>query len=234
MLAIPRPSITKPKDKEEENLTYYGVIKKALTAKPTKRTLKLSKPKIISEKDNGEELLTDYGVIKEALTAVPSQRTMNLSKPRMVIYDYAYEKPYISPQALAAEASTRIIELAKPKKLHEEPIKKKLRRKRKIKDCVVKNEMETEMETEVETETETIPSFHYNEIEDEASNESKISEYSTEQVLKEMDLTSDKDTTDYQYCDSDSVNNVFSGEEERSCKELVIEISSLMKLLNKI
>lgn len=221
MLAIPRPSVTKPKDKGEESLTYYGVIKKALTAKPTKRTLKLSKPRIISEKNNVEELLTDYGVIKDALTAVTSQRTMNLSKPRMVTYEFAYEKPYISPQALAAEASTRIIELAKPKKLHEEPIKKKFRRKRKIKDCVV------------ETEVETIPSFHYKEIEDEASIESNISDYSTEQVLKEMDLTSDKDTTDYRYCDSDSMNNVFSGEEERSCKELVIEISSLMKMLNK-
>ena len=199
------------------------MIKKALTAKPNKRTLKLSKPKIIPEHDNDEELLTDFGVIKEALTAVPSQRTIKLSKPKMISYEFAYEKPYISPQSLVAQASTRLIELAKPKHLPKEQKKKRSRKKRTTDVCE---------ETKI-----NIPSCH-TEINLKKSTESiEIgTDNSSEQFLNGIDLTSDKDMVVNEedlkkYRENDSMNNVFSYENDLNCKQLVMEISSLMKML---
>lgn len=221
-MAIPRPVLTKTNVVENGDLTNYGVIKKALTAKPNKRTLKLSKPKIIPEHDNDEELLTDYGVIKEALTAVPSQRTMSLSKPKMITYEFAYEKPYINPHTLIAQASTRVIELAKPKHLPKELKKKRLRKKRKTRDVCG------------ETEIENVPSSLNNELNIEHSSESNElgTDDSSERFLKEIDLTSDKKIiANEEYCENDSMNNVFSCERDLNCKQLVMEISSLMKML---
>ncbi|CAO1421289.1 unnamed protein product [Diamesa tonsa] len=182
ILAISRPVLTKPKDKDDRDLTNYGVTKKALTAKPNRRTLNLSKPKIIPEHDNDVGLLTEYGVIKEALTAVTSQRTINLSKPKMITYEFAYEKPYISPQSLVAQASTRLIELAKPKHLPKELKKKRFRKKRKIKE-----ECEAEI-VKVPSSTNTVVNLEHPSESNELGTDN-----SSEQFLNEIDLSSDKD-----------------------------------------
>lgn len=57
-----------------------------------------------------------YGVVKRALTASLSQRTLKLSKPKMKdIDDDDDEKPAVSPKALKAKPSKRILELAIPR-----------------------------------------------------------------------------------------------------------------------
>ncbi|CAO1422117.1 unnamed protein product [Diamesa serratosioi] len=219
ILAIPRPSLTKPNVSEDQIITDNGVIKKALTAKPNQRTLKLSKPKIMSVNYNDEDLLTDYGVIKEALTAVSSQRTNKLSIPKKRTYEFAYEKPYISQQTLQAQASTRVVELAKPRNLPKELKKKRFKKKRKI--CnkpVVENYLTSEINDIVLYKPASVSTV-------------LETDFSSEHVLKNIDLSIHKANIK-----TDLIENVLScekvePEKDLSCDKLVTEITYLMKML---
>lgn len=190
------------------------MTKKALTSKPNQRILKLSKPRILVEIDNGEESLTDYGVVKEALTAVSSQRTIKLSIPKIKIYEFAYEKPYISQQALEAQATTRIIELAKPKQLPIELKKKKIIKKRK---CKVKK---------IATGNYLFSRINGTEYELSTESNGLETDFSSEHILQKIDLSPlknniKKDLT----CDKDVL------EKDLNCEKLLSEISSLLKIL---
>lgn len=58
-----------------------------------------------------------YGVIERALKASPSERTLQLAKHKIkdVDDDDDEEKPAVSPKALKAKATPRILQLAKPR-----------------------------------------------------------------------------------------------------------------------
>ncbi|CAG9806476.1 unnamed protein product [Chironomus riparius] len=109
---------------EEENLlgdelkeTFYA-NPKALTYNATDRIKQLASPKIQFK----EKVLkvppetTIYGVVKRALKASLSERTLNLSKPKIKDNDDdEEEKPAVSPKALKAKATPRILQLAQPR-----------------------------------------------------------------------------------------------------------------------
>jgi hypothetical protein len=63
---------------DEVDYTEYGVIKRALKAAITPRTVELSKPKTSEEEEEKERPL----VSKSALKAKPTPRIIELAKPR--------------------------------------------------------------------------------------------------------------------------------------------------------
>lgn len=80
-MATPRPLPPPPED--ESDFTSFGVLKRALVAKSSQRTLDLSKPKIKNDEDEDEE---DKPLVNpKALKAKPTPRVLKLAEPRLPI-----------------------------------------------------------------------------------------------------------------------------------------------------
>lgn len=78
-MSQPRPA---HKQQIDDNVTVFGVVKRALKAKTNPRTIELSKPKPSGGDDDDEE--ESPGVNPKALKGKASQRLIQLAKPRII------------------------------------------------------------------------------------------------------------------------------------------------------